>query len=89
MVSGHRKAVAAFKSESNSGKDPEVKAWAAKTLPTIEGHLAEVQGLSKAAVGTTGTKSTAPKPTTTPGTSGNPSTPARPSPTDQPPATRP
>ena len=58
MVAGHRKAVAAFKKESTSGKDPEVKAWATKTLPTIEEHLKMAQDIAKnvGAVGTSGTK---------------------------------
>jgi len=60
MVAGHRKAVAAFKKESTSGKDPEVKAWATKTLPTIEEHLKMAQDIAKnvGAVGTSGTKRT-------------------------------
>jgi len=59
MVAGHRKAVAAFKKESMSGKDPDVKAWAAKTLPTIEDHLKMAQDIAKnvGAVGTSGHKS--------------------------------
>ena len=58
MVAGHRKAVAAFKKESTSGKDPEVKAWATKTLPTIEDHLKMAQDIAKnvGVVGTSGTK---------------------------------
>jgi len=58
MVAGHRKAVAAFKKESTSGKDPEVKAWATKTLPTIEEHLKMAQDIAKnvGAVGTSGIK---------------------------------
>jgi putative membrane protein len=58
MVAGHRKAVAAFKKESTSGKDPEVKAWATKTLPTIEEHLKMAQDIAKTVgvVGTSGRK---------------------------------
>ena len=93
MVAGHRKAVAAFKMEAASGKDAEVKAWASKTLPTIEEHYKQAEALTKGAVGTTGTKPTAAKPAppanpTTTQKPQTPSTPARPSPTDQPP-TRP
>ncbi len=43
----------AFRKEANSGKDPDVKAWAAKTLPTLQEHqqqakqaYASVQGRS-------------------------------------------
>ena len=39
MVSDHRKDVSEFRQESQSGSDPDVKAWAAKTLPTLEHHL--------------------------------------------------
>ena len=80
-----------FSSLADGGvrKDAEIKAWAAKMQPTIEEHLKEVQGLSRAAVGTTGTKPTAARPATPakPGTE-KPAPPARPTPTDQPP-TRP
>jgi putative membrane protein len=39
MVKDHKKDVAEFKKESNSGKDSDVKQWAGKTLPTLESHL--------------------------------------------------
>jgi putative membrane protein len=39
MVADHQKAVALFTKESNSGKDPELKAFATKTLPTLKEHL--------------------------------------------------
>jgi len=39
MVSDHRKDVSEFRTESQSGSDPDLKAWAAKTLPTLEHHL--------------------------------------------------
>jgi putative membrane protein len=39
MVSDHKKDIAAFESEAKSGKDPEVKAFAQKTLPTLKEHL--------------------------------------------------
>src|SRR5262245_23090981 len=55
MVSGHQKAVSTLKTESTKGKDPEIKAWAAKTLPTIEDHLKEARDVSRGVVGTTGT----------------------------------
>jgi len=56
MLSDHRKDVNEFKKESTSGKDPDVKAWASKTLPTLEEHLKEAQNTTKA-VGTSGTMS--------------------------------
>jgi len=54
MLKDHQKDVAAFRTEAKSGKDPDVKAWAAKTLPTLEEHLKLAQDDSKA-VGTSGT----------------------------------
>ncbi len=47
MVAGHQKAAADFTAEANSGADPQVKAFAAKTLPTIQGHLKMAQELQK------------------------------------------
>jgi len=57
MLSDHQKDVNDFRKESQSGKDPEVKAWAAKTLPTLQEHLQMAQSASRSAVGTSGTKS--------------------------------
>jgi putative membrane protein len=58
MVADHTKDVVEFKKESENGKDPAVKAFAAKTLPTIEEHMKMVQdiykGLGSGAVGTSG-----------------------------------
>ena len=39
MVKDHEKAVSMFTKESNSSKDAEAKAFAAKTLPVIQMHL--------------------------------------------------
>lgn len=39
MVADHKKDVAEFQREANNGKDSDVKAWAAKTLPTLQSHL--------------------------------------------------
>ncbi len=38
MVRDHDKDVKEFQRESRRGKDPDVKAWAAKTLPTLQEH---------------------------------------------------
>ena len=38
MVRDHDKDVKAFQKEADSGKDPDVKGWAAKTLPTLREH---------------------------------------------------
>src|SRR4030095_3783785 len=39
MVTNHQKSVAAYQAESTNGTDPELKAFAAKLLPTIQEHL--------------------------------------------------
>jgi putative membrane protein len=58
MMNGHKKAVSTFKNESKSGKDPEIKAWAEKTLPTLEDHFKQIQDLNRSVVGTSGVKQT-------------------------------
>src|SRR4051812_38658851 len=68
MLMDHRKDVNEFKHESTAGKDPDVKAWAGKTLPTLEEHLKMAEDANKA-VGTSGTKAGTTKGTK--GTKGN------------------
>jgi putative membrane protein len=78
MLADHRKDVNAFRKESQSGKDPDVKAWAAKTLPTLEEHLKMAEDTNKGAVATSGTKGSGKasdnpaKPGSTSGTTGAP-----------------
>jgi putative membrane protein len=55
MVAGHRKALMAFRMEAKNGQDPDIKAWADKTRPTIEDHLKQAQEIARGVVGTTGT----------------------------------
>jgi putative membrane protein len=55
MVKDHEKDIEAFGTESKEGRDPEVKAWATKTLPTLEEHLRIARAADKA-VGTAGKK---------------------------------
>ncbi|HEY1936643.1 MAG TPA: DUF4142 domain-containing protein [Candidatus Angelobacter sp.] len=43
MVEDHQKDVQEFKDESQAAKDPDVKQWASKTLPTLEKHLDKAQ----------------------------------------------
>jgi putative membrane protein len=45
MISDHEKDVAAFEKEANSGTDPDIKAWAAKMLPTLRQHLTDARAL--------------------------------------------
>ncbi|CAN5299638.1 hypothetical protein BH09PSE6_BH09PSE6_00920 [soil metagenome] len=46
-VQAHKDTVALFKKASTDAKDPDIKAWAAKTLPSLEHHLMEAQALEK------------------------------------------
>src|SRR5207247_6462952 len=43
MLRDHKADVNEFRRESQSGKDAEIKAFAAKTLPTLEDHLKTAQ----------------------------------------------
>ena len=45
MVNDHKKAVEAFEKASNDAKDADVKAFAAKTLPTLKMHLTMAEDL--------------------------------------------
>lgn len=51
MLKDHKKDVAEFQHESTSAKDPDVKIFAAKTLPTLQDHLKQAQGLASGAKG--------------------------------------
>ena len=46
MATAHQQAVALFAKEAKGGTDPEVKAWAAKTLPTVQEHLKMARALN-------------------------------------------
>ena len=43
MVADQKEDVAAFQRESNWARDPQVKSFAAQTLPTLRGHLKQAQ----------------------------------------------
>ena len=43
MLADHKEDIGDFTKESGSGKDAEVKAFAAKTLPTLQSHLQMAQ----------------------------------------------
>lgn len=46
MVKDHDKTVKLFQKQANGGKDEEVKAFAAKTLPTLQEHLTNARTMS-------------------------------------------
>jgi putative membrane protein len=56
MVADHQHDVAAFKRESTSGKDADLKAWAGKTLPTLQEHLKMAQDTATKVGGAAGAK---------------------------------
>lgn len=45
MVKDHQKDIAMFQSEATRGKDADVRAWAAKTLPTLQEHYRMVRDI--------------------------------------------
>ena len=59
MVDDHTKAVKEFESASTGATDPDVKAFAAKNLPTLREHLRMAQEIHKSvSSGTSGTSGT-------------------------------
>jgi len=46
MLADHQKDVAEFQKQARSASDPDVKNFAAKTLPTLQMHLEHVKSLS-------------------------------------------
>lgn len=45
MLADHRKAIELFRTQSENGADPEIKNWAARTLPKLEEHLRHVEAV--------------------------------------------
>jgi putative membrane protein len=43
MVEDHKEDVADFQKAADSSQDPDVKQWAAKTLPTLQSHLTKIE----------------------------------------------
>lgn len=46
MVKDHRKDVGEFQKEASRGADPDLKAFASRTLPTIQEHMQMIQRIS-------------------------------------------
>ncbi len=51
QANAHDSVVKMFRKEASEGKDADVKAWAAKTLPTLEHHQQMAQELKTATAG--------------------------------------
>jgi putative membrane protein len=47
MTDDHTKDVASFQREAQQGQDPDLKAWAAQTLPTLQRHLQQVRSVQE------------------------------------------
>jgi putative membrane protein len=47
MIPDHEKAVAEFDKASTSATDADIKAWAGKTLPTLQEHLAAAKEIAR------------------------------------------
>ncbi|MDQ2774987.1 MAG: DUF4142 domain-containing protein [Acidobacteriota bacterium] len=47
MISGHEKAIAEYKKAAADATNPDVKAYAAQTLPTLQKHLDTAKDLAK------------------------------------------
>jgi putative membrane protein len=48
-LKGHEMTIALFKAEASTGSDPDLKAFANSTLPTLEIHLSMIQAAMKGA----------------------------------------
>jgi putative membrane protein len=48
MLAGHRRVINEFGTESRLGTDTEIRAWAAKMLPTIQQHLTMAEDAERA-----------------------------------------
>jgi len=51
MVRDHEKDVIAFRQESQQTTDPELRAWVARTLPTLEHHLTAIRQIASQVAG--------------------------------------
>ena len=55
MVRDHEQDVMAFRTESHSGRDPDVRNFATTTLPTLQDHLKEAESITPRIVRARGT----------------------------------
>lgn len=54
MIKDHEEDIAEFKKEAASGQDPQARAFASATLPTLEAHLKKIQAIAANAGVSTG-----------------------------------
>ncbi len=47
MIDDHKTDIKEFEKEASEGKDPEAKAFASATLPTLRTHLQTIEGIAK------------------------------------------
>lgn len=52
MVSAHNNTVQSFQTYATTGKDPQVRAFAQQTLPTLKTHLEAIKAIDKQLAGT-------------------------------------
>ena len=49
MIKDHEEDIAEFRKEATSGRDPDARAFASATLPTLEAHLKKIQAIAASA----------------------------------------
>jgi putative membrane protein len=49
MIEDHKTDIKEFQKEASQGKDPDAKAFAVATLPTLQAHLTKIQSIAAAA----------------------------------------
>jgi putative membrane protein len=49
MIKDHQDDIAAFEKEATTGQDPQAKAFAKATLPTLRAHLKKIQAIAASA----------------------------------------
>jgi putative membrane protein len=56
MVKDHEEDVKEFQKEANTGKDPQIKAFASETLPVLEQHLSQIKSIQAGTSGAASSK---------------------------------
>jgi putative membrane protein len=46
MIEDHEQDIAKFEKEARSGKDPDARAFASATLPTLKSHLSMIRSIA-------------------------------------------